>query len=301
MWEGGLAMVGKAEKNGVQNNQPTQQQHQPLKEAVLVGADTILRAPELVGIPTGVEGLDELFYTTEITPEGLRKVQLGGIPKYGVFNLTGVSDTGKSLIAEQFAVKQASRGESVVFVTVESPAEFVVLGIKQRAQALGIDFEKIKDKIIFIDVASYSSLRDNLAEFFATLAYAIKTYKAEYTVIDSITGLFEEREVAARIVVRKIFSFLKKWKQTALLISQKRSGHEELTAEAAGGYAVGHIVDGTFVVAKELVDTPYKAKMYKVEVGDVVRFFRIDGCRLTGHDTKLHRMEITENGLVRIL
>ncbi|ODN29871.1 KaiC domain-containing protein [Fervidobacterium thailandense] len=295
-------MAERVEKSEVQNNQSAyQQQYQPLKEAVLVGSETILRAPKLVGVPTGVEGLDGLFYTTEMTQEGPRKVSLGGIPKYGIFNLTGVSDTGKSLIAEQFAVKQASRGESVIFVTVESPAEFVVMGIKQRAQAMGIDFEEIKDKIIFIDVASYSSLRDNLAEFFATLAYAIKTYKAEYTVVDSITGLFEEREVAARIVVRKVFSFLKKWKQTALLISQKRSGHEELTAEAAGGYAVGHIVDGTFVVAKELVDTPYKAKMYKVEVGDVVRFFRIDGCRLTGHDTKLHRMEITETGLVRIL
>lgn len=297
-------MSEKYEKNGSQEIQSTQQkyqQYEPLKEAVLVGSETIAKAPKLVGVPTGVEGLDKLFYTTEMTPEGPKKVPLDGIPKYGIFNLTGVSDTGKSLIAEQFAVKQASRGESVIFVTVESPAEFVILGIKQRAQAMGIDFASIEDKIVFIDVASYSSLRDNLAEFFATLAYAIKTYKAEYTVIDSITGLFEEKEVAARIVVRKVFSFLKKWKQTALLISQKRSGHEELTAEAAGGYAVGHIVDGTFVVAKELVDTPYKAKMYKVDVGDVVRFFRIDGCRLTGHDTKLHRMEITETGLVRIL
>jgi len=101
--------------------------------------------------------------------------------------------------------------------------------------------------------------------------------------------------------VRRIFNFLKKWHQTAILISQKRSGHEELTAEAAGGYAVGHIVDGTMVLAKELVDSSYKAKLYKKEIGDIVRLFRIDGCRLSGHDTYTHLMEITQTGLVKIL
>ena len=104
----------------------------------------------------------------------------------------------------------------------------------------------------------------------------------------------------ARNIVRRIFNFLKKWYQTALLVSQKRSGHEELTAEAAGGYAIGHIVDGTMVLAKELIDTPYKAKIYKTPVGEIVRLFRIDGCRMCGHDTKTHFLEITEEGLIKI-
>ena len=93
---------------------------------------------------------------------------------------------------------------------------------------------------------------------------------------------------------------MKKWYQTALFISQKRSGHEELTAEAAGGYAVGHIVDGTIVLAKELIDSSFKAKLYKKEIGEIVRLFRIDGCRMCGHDTKTRFLEITEEGLVVI-
>jgi len=40
-------------------------------------------------------------------------------------NLTGVSDTGKSLMAEQFTVFRASRGDKVAFITVESPANVV--------------------------------------------------------------------------------------------------------------------------------------------------------------------------------
>ncbi|RUM32349.1 MAG: KaiC domain-containing protein, partial [Aquifex sp.] len=54
------------------------------------------------------------------------------------------------------------------------------------------------------------------------------------------------------------------------------------------------------VLAKELIMTKYQAQIYKKGIGDIVRLFRIDGCRLCGHDTKTHFMEITETGLVRI-
>ena len=134
----------------------------------------------------------------------------------------------------------------------------------------------------------------------ATLAHVYKTYKVKYTVIDSITGLFEQKEMMARTVVRQIYNFLKKWYQTALLISQKRSGHEELTAEAAGGYAVGHIVDGTMVLAKQIITTTFQSKLYKKPIGELVRLFRIDGCRVSGHDTRTYLMEITDTGLVKI-
>jgi KaiC domain protein len=154
---------------------------------------------------------------------------------------------------------------------------------------------------VLIDAASSYKLRENLPDLLETLAYVIKTYKVDYTVIDSITGLFENREMMARAIVRRVFNFMKKWYQTTLLVSQKRSGHEEFSAEAAGGYAVGHIVDGTMVLAKELITSPYAARVYKAELGETVRLFRIDGCRMSGHDTRTHRMEISETGLVKIL
>ncbi|EDP74193.1 KaiC domain-containing protein [Hydrogenivirga sp. 128-5-R1-1] len=283
---------------------PYQEEHlrpEVVKEAVFIGSEALAKAPKVYGVPTGIEGLDELFFIVEVENGKIVKKNLGGIPAYSVFNITGVSDTGKSLMVEQFAVKQASEGHKVAFITVETPANFVAASLKLRAAAMGLEFEKFEDNIVLIDAASNTKLRENLPDLLATLAYAIKTYKIKFTVVDSITGLFENREPLARGIVRRVFNFLKKWYQTALLVSQKRSGHEELTAEAAGGYAVGHIVDGTMVLAKEIIDTTYKAKLYKKEVGDIVRLFRIDGCRMSGHDTKTHFMEITETGLVRIL
>ncbi len=271
-----------------------------VEEAISTLKDAGRGAPELRGIPSGVEGLDELFFITRLTTKGPKRRPLGGVPEGSVMNITGISDTGKSLMVEQFALKQASEGRPVAFVTVETPAAFLAAGLKVRAQAMGIKYDEVEDRLVIIDAASHSPLREELPALFGTLAHAIKTYKVRATVIDSVTGLFEAREMMARQVVRALFNFLKKWYQTALLVSQKRSGHEELSAEAAGGYAVSHIVDGTLVVSKKLISSTYDERLYGLPIGETVRLFRIDGCRMCGHDTSTHLMEITEEGLVRI-
>jgi KaiC domain protein len=271
-----------------------------IEEGIWIAGEAVKKAPRLRGVPTGVEGLDDLFFRTEVKDGKVVRKPLGGIPEYAVVNLTGVSDTGKSLMAEQYTVRQAERGEVVAFITVESPAPFVTMGLRERANAMGVDFESIQDRIVLIDAASHTSLRENIPNLLATLAHAIKTYKVRHTVIDSVTGLYEAKEMLARTVVRQLFNFMKKWYQTAIFVSQKRSGHEELSAEAAGGYAVSHIVDCTMVLAKELIMTRSQSNLYKRPVGDIVRLFRIDGCRLCGHDTRTHFLEITETGLVVI-
>ncbi len=275
-------------------------QREPLLEAVVPLADAAKSAPRLEGVPTGIEGLDDLFFVTEWRDSRPVQRPLGGIPRYAVMQITGVSDTGKSLMAEQFAVTQAAAGTPCVFITTESPAPFLAMGLRARAEAMGLAFDAIEDRLIVIDAATHGILAEDLPTFFDTLAYAIRTYRARVVVIDSLTGLYEAREMLARDVVRPIYSFLKKWYQTALVVSQKRSGHEAFTAEAAGGYAVGHILDGTMVLAKQTLATAQQARLFRAPIGETVRLFRIDGCRLCGHDTSTHLLEITPTGLVRI-
>lgn len=272
----------------------------PVEEAVEVLREAGKRAPRLFGIPTGVEGLDGLFYTTRFENGVPQKVPLGGYPALGVINLTGVADTGKTLMAEQFAVKQASLGYPVCFITVEAPGLFTAGALRTRATAMGIDFAQIQDRIVLVDAASHAQLRDDLPTLLATLAHTIRRFDTKSVVIDSVTGLFEAKEIFARQVVRQLFNFMKRWYQTAIFVSQKRTGHEEFTAEAAGGYAVSHIVDCTIVLAKRLIQTPAEARLYHRPIGEVVRMLRIDGCRLCGHSTATHLLEITETGLVKV-
>jgi len=270
------------------------------KGAILTAGEAAERAPKLFGIPTGVDGLDDLFFVTRIEDGKPAKVPLGGIPSRSVINITGVPDTGKSLIAEQFTVKQASLGYPVAFITVESPASFVTQGLMQRAAAMGVNWNDVEDNIILIDAASNSRLRDDVDVLLDTLAYAIRSFDTKSVVIDSITGLFESKEMMARNIVRRIFNFLKKWGQTGVFISQKRSTQEEESAEAAGGYAVAHIVDGTIVLHKRLITKPWEEETFGVPIGDVMRTIRIDGMRMCGHDTRTHLLEIMEAGRVRV-
>ncbi|RLF42717.1 MAG: KaiC domain-containing protein, partial [Thermoplasmata archaeon] len=62
-----------------------------------------------------------------------------------------------------------------------------------------------------------------------------------------------------------------------------------------------HIVDGTIVVDKKLIMSQREASLYKKPIGDVIRLIRIDGCRLSGHDSRTWVFEITELGIVNII
>lgn len=272
---------------------------QPVLEAVRVAGEALADAPRIEGVPTGVPGLDELFFTAETRGGRLSVRPLPGFPRYAAVHVTGVSDTGKSLLAEQFALAQADRGEGVVFVTVENPAAFVSVGLSQRRQAMGLAKATL-DRIVLVDAARHAVLREDLVALGATLDVALGKVDARHLVVDSLTGLYEAREVAARQTVRWVYDYVKERKLTAVLTSQKRSSHEELSAEAAGGYVVSHVLDVTVVLAKKLVMSTAQARVWRAPLGELVRFLRVDGSRFSGHDTRTHFLEITPAGLLRV-
>jgi len=166
---------------------------------------------------------------------------------------------------------------------------------------LGADFEKIEQNIVVIDASENDELRENPKALIDTMAYAIREKKITNTIIDSITGLYEHKEVLARQIVRQFFNFLKKFRQTALLVSQKRSAQASESAEAAGGLAVAHIVDGTIVLDKKIIETRWDVNLYGLPLGSVIRTLRIDGCRICGHDSRTWVFEITEMGTINII
>lgn len=275
------------------------------REAVYLARDALRAAPKLFGVKTGVPGLDDLFWIVEIDEQTGKTIKrsLGGYPFGGVFNITGVPDTGKSLMVEQFTVTQASEGWPVVFVTVESPAEYVARGLEMRTKALRIDWSEVEDRIAIIDLTSNEALRENTKELSKLIAETAKMFKprpAKSIVIDSITGLYEHMEVMARKIVRILFNTMKNLRVTALFVSQKRSSHEEASAEAAGGLAIAHIVDGTIVLGKKLITQKWESQTYRLPLGSVLRTIRIDGCRLSGHDPNTHVMRIREDGIVEV-
>jgi len=266
----------------------------------LYKASDIRETPKLFGFKTGVPGLDDMFYKIEWTDERPIKRSLGGIPAYSVVNLTGIPDTGKSLIAMQFAIKQASLGYPTLFVTTETPAEFLTMSLKYRTSAMWLEWDTVKDNIWIVDASKHSVLREDLPTLFQAIDEGIRAGGTHSLVIDSITGLFEDREMKARSIVRQVYSFAKERRQTTILVNQKRSGHDEISPEAAGGFAVAHIADVNIVLWKFTVTKKWETEIYGAPIGSVVRFIRIDGCRVSGHDQQTHFFEITETGIAQV-
>ena len=257
--------------------------------------------PRLFGIPSGVPGLDDLFFTFEYEGEEVKKVPLGGFPSSAVIHITGVPDTGKSLMGEQFALSQASRGYNVLFVSVEIPTPFLAQSLKERARALRIDWEDIEDRIFVLDITKYPELRDNIVKLDRVISETIEENNIKSTVVDSITGLYEGKEMLARTIVRRLYEVMKRYYQTSIFISQKRSSHEEESAEAAGGYAVPHILDCTIVLSKMVLSSKALANLYNRPLGDTIHTLRIDGCRMCGHDRRTHLVEIDERGIIKLV
>jgi KaiC domain protein len=259
------------------------------------------RAPQYFGVKTGTK-LDNMFYTTEYDDISKRPIKnmLGGIPYLSVMNAVGIPDSGKSVLAEQFAITQASLGYKVLLITTENPANFLYKNLVSRSYAMGIDFDEITDNFTVIDTTRDDSLRENVRRLIGVMNYAIDKKKSTICVIDSVTGLYESREKEARQIVREIFNFMKEKKQTAMFVSQKRSSQESMTSEAAGGLGVAHIVDGTLVLDKKVIITKYDEMFYNIPVGSVMRTARIDGCRMAGHDIETYMMDISEFGLIDI-
>ena len=287
--------------NDSQNGMVKDTKNTVMKDFVFELKELSSKAPKLFGVPTGT-GLDNMFFKVvyDKQSDSYIKKPLGGLPSYSVINITGIPDTGKSLLAEQFALHQASLGYKVLFVTIEEPAQFLYSTLKQRSKLLNLDFNKIEENIIVVDASQSFELRDNLKALLDTMKFAINEKSTSITVVDSVTGLYEHKEMVARQTVRTLYNFLKKHKQTAMLISQKRSTQGLETAEAAGGLAVAHIVDGTIVMSKKLIESKADVTRYKLPFGSVLRTIRIDGCRLTPHDQRIFVFEIDDLGLINI-
>ena len=117
-----------------------------MQDFIIRGSE-VKNPPKLFGFKTGVPGLDDMFYTTVWTDDKPVKNSLGGIPAFSVVNLTGMPDTGKSLIANQYTIKQTSMGYPVLFVTTETPAEFLILSLRYKAKAMEVDWDDIKNNV----------------------------------------------------------------------------------------------------------------------------------------------------------
>ena len=286
-----------SQRRGVMRSDSSKTTGSPLKGEVGTLRSFKDQSYKLEPVPTGVENLGKLFFISYVSEGKVTTKILGGFPREAVINISGSSDTGKSLLAQQFTVANAQK-EKVIFLTTESPKETLVASLKRISQVKGIPLSSIENNIIIVDVSK--SLGLNYKVLLPKLELLVKRSKASFLVIDSLTALFEDREVMARTVTRAIYQMAKANRLTTLLISQKRED-SPFSAKSAGGLAIGHIVDCNILLSKIVISSNFERSLYGKDIGEVIRTLRIDGCRLCGHASRTFIVEIDRLGLIKVV
>lgn len=248
---------------------------------------------DIFGIKTNTI-LDNMFYKFK---DG-KLVSLNGIPSNSLLHLTGVSDTGKSLLCYNLAVNYILN-KKMIFITIERNGKMLNTLLSERAKTLNIEYKR--ENIFILDLTKSVENLQNLDLVINTIIEITKKENTRFIIIDSITGFYEHLENKARTVVRRLYNVLKAFNYTGIAINQKRSSHEDNTAEGAGGYAVAHIFDGSIVMSKKTIKNKWEEEDYGVKRGNTIRFIRIDGCKLALHPTKEFVFKINPNGTLEII
>jgi KaiC/GvpD/RAD55 family RecA-like ATPase len=257
-------------------------------------------APEakkpLIGFSTGTF-IDNFF----LTPEGKA---LGGVPICGQFAITGLPGAGKSILVEEIAVRVASSGRKVLFATAEdtwksaTPRFDLQSRLKQKAEILGLDWEKIRQSLFVLDTVAYPELRD-WNTFAETYRYVAEKEKIELAIIDSVTVL-EAYRGALKYRVMELARYNQINGITALYVNQ-RSSEVWDSYDMAGGIGLAHNLDGTIIIDYGRVYWQDQQVDLALNRGEFVRIARVLDCRMCNFERRRIRVDITQDGFLKAL
>jgi KaiC/GvpD/RAD55 family RecA-like ATPase/predicted transcriptional regulator len=250
----------------------------------------------LLGLATGTF-LDELFLTVEGKP-------LGGIPICGQFAITGLPGAGKSILVEEIAVKVSANGKKVLFATAEdvwkspTPRFDLQSRLKQKAEILGLEWDKIRENLFVLDTVMYPELRE-WNTFAETYRYVVEKEKIELAIIDSVTVL-ESYRGALKYRVMELARYNQLQGTTGLFVNQ-RSAETWDTYDMAGGIGLAHNLDGTIIVDYGRVYWQDQQVDLEANRGEFVRIARILDCRMCNFERRRIRIDITPDGFIRAI
>ncbi|MEM2900182.1 MAG: ATPase domain-containing protein [Thermoplasmata archaeon] len=225
---------------------------------------------EIKRIRSGIEGFDELIE--------------GGFVQPSIIYLLGEPGTGKTTFAMQFLMAGALLGEKGVYFSAVGEPESSAL----RAMSNFKFFNPKKFKngtLSFIDLSESLSERTHveseesvLSKVIMNMVDAVTKESPKRIVIDSITpfSLKTIDEFTYRKILYEIFMMVKAWNAVSIIIGEVREtdiGPEQYLSD--GIIRLGYFLRGT----------------------DTLKTIKITKLRGTAHDTKVHLLQITRDGV----
>lgn len=229
-------------------------------------------------ISTGNVGLDEML--------------CGGLPKGRIVLVLGGPGSGKTMLALQFIVDGAKKGEKGIYVSLEEPLNL----IKENTASFGWNLEELekKNKIRLIDgsdlaynVPESSQEDDQKPKLMARrLASQIKEaaekFGATRIAVDPVTSavIHQRFPTDKRFEVLRLIKALRALPCTCMVTS-------EFSSSSAGEFYVEeYLADGVIVLSKTLQDF------------NLIKTIRIEKMRGTSHDDQPRRYDIADKGVV---
>lgn len=170
--------------------------------------------------------------------------------------------------------------------------------LRQKADILGLDWEKIASNLYVLDTVSFSQLRD-WDTFAEAYRYIVEKGKVELVLVDSIT-LLESYRGALKFRLQELSRYNQLHGITAIYVNQ-RATEDWDTRAMAGGIGLGHILDSTVVIDYGRVYHSDIKEDLGLKRGVNVRIVRVFGCRLCRYDGSYHRVEISDDGFLELL
>jgi KaiC/GvpD/RAD55 family RecA-like ATPase len=250
--------------------------------------------------------LDKMFEGKKCLSSDGHINTLEGVPLNSNTLLTGLPSSGKSLYLMEVALRVASSGKNVCYVTSEeifkSEAGRYAIESRmfERANKMGLSIENIKQHLFIIDTVKHAELREWI-NFVGEYRRLVANKKIELLIIDSITML-EDNRTQMKNRLLDLSRFNQTHGVTSIMINQ-RSVEESDNLAMAGGIALSHIVDTVIVMDYKKVsswDGTLKMDIPTAKQGAEIKFFRILKSRLAKFDARYFAYTITEDGLINV-
>jgi hypothetical protein len=201
-------------------------------------------------------------------------------------------------------VKVAASGRKVLFATAEdtwksaTPRFDLQSRLKQKADILGLDWNKIRQNLFVLDTVAYPELRE-WNTFAESYRFVAEKEKIELAVIDSVTVL-EAYRGALKYRVMELARYNQVHGITALYVNQRSSENWD-SYDMAGGIGLAHNLDGTIIIDYGRVYWQDQQIDLGANRGEFVRIFRVLDCRMCNFERRRIKVDITSDGFLRAL
>jgi len=220
-------------------------------------------------VSTGIPSLDKLFKSSK-----------PGYTRGSTVLASGTAGTGKTSLAAAFALGSCKRGERCLFLSYEESAGQLI----QNMSSIGFDFKPFIKKGLLKIIStrpSFFGLEMHLLDLYKLIA----EFKPKAVVIDPLTSLIgegEQREI--RSMITRMIDLLKSHGITSFFTSLVSSAAQN---DTSGEIGVSSLID-TWIVVRELEEDVSKKR---------IRGLFIVKSRGTGHDSDVHKLILSDNGI----